>query len=318
MGHRGMAAGRSARAALVVALLVGFGLTSVGVNSASASEADTIAALVNQARASAGLPGLIHNPSMDSVALQWANQMGASQVMSHNPDYSTQIPSGWSRAGENVAMGQPTPSAMHTAWMNSAPHRANILGDFTDIGIAFVTVNGTTWGVEDFGKYAGHVGVPAPAAPVTAAPTAPAPAASAPVAPAASAPVAPAVPAPATTAPVSASPAQPTTPVAPAAQTAAATPAADPAAASAGASTPAPVTGARADARGPHPSGAPSAAFSAESVRLSASVFAASTSAAQKPFPIGYVIGGILVILGIVGGIYGQRMRIRARKPPRR
>lgn len=309
-----MAAGRSARAALVVALLVGFGLTSVGVNSASASEADTIAALVNQARASAGLPGLIHNPSMDSVALQWANQMGASQVMSHNPDYSTQIPSGWSRAGENVAMGQPTPSAMHTAWMNSAPHRANILGDFTDIGIAFVTVNGTTWGVEDFGKYAGHAGVPAPAAPVTAAPSAPAPAAPAPVAPA--------VTAPATTAPVSASPAQPTTPVAPAAQTAAATPAAapaaDPAAASVGASTPAPVTGARADARGPHPSGAPSAALSAESVRLSASVFAASPSAAQKPFPIGYLIGGILVILGIVGGIYGQRMRIRARKPPRR
>jgi uncharacterized protein YkwD len=138
-----MAAGRSARTALVVALLVGFGLTSVGVNSASASEADTIATLVNQARAGAGLPGLIHNPSMDSVALQWANQMGASQVMSHNPDYSTQIPSGWSRAGENIAMGQPTPSEMHAAWMNSAPHRANILGDFTDIGIAFVTVNGT-------------------------------------------------------------------------------------------------------------------------------------------------------------------------------
>jgi hypothetical protein len=254
-----MAAGRSARTALVVALLVGFGLTSVGVNSASASEADTIATLVNQARAGAGLPGLIHNPSMDSVALQWANQMGASQVMSHNPDYSTQIPSGWSRAGENIAMGQPTPSEMHAAWMNSAPHRANILGDFTDIGIAFVTVNGTTWGVEDFGKYAGHAGVPAPAAPTT-----------------------------------------------------------DPAAASAGASTLASVTGAKADARGPHPLGAPSAAFSAESVLLSASAFAASTSAAQKPFPIGYVIGGILVILGIVGGIYGQRMRIRARKPPRR
>ncbi|MBC7402141.1 MAG: CAP domain-containing protein [Microbacteriaceae bacterium] len=302
-----MAAGRSARTALVVVLLVGFGLTSVGVNSASASEADTIAALVNQTRASAGLPGLIHHRSMDAVALQWANQMGASQVMSHNPDYSTQIPSGLSRAGENIVMGQPTPSEMHAAWMNSAPHRANILGDFTDIGIAFVTVNGTIWGVEDFGKYAGHAGVPASAAPAASAPAAPA---------------APAVPAPATKAPVSASPAQPTTSVAPAAQSADATPAAapanDPAAASAGASTLASVTGAKADARGPHPLGAPSAAFSTESVLLSAFAFAASTLASQKPFPIGYVIGGILVILGIVGGIYGQRMRIRARKPPRR
>ena len=104
---------------MAVVMLVFLGITSVGVTSASASEEDTIAALVNQARANAGLPGLIHSPSVDSVALHWANQMGASQPMTHNPDYSTQIPSGWSRAGENVAMGQPTPSAMHTAWMNS-------------------------------------------------------------------------------------------------------------------------------------------------------------------------------------------------------
>lgn len=256
--HRGNLTVRHARAALVVAVLVLFGLTSVGVTSASASEADTIAALVNQARASAGLPGLIHNPAMDSVALQWANHMGAAQSMTHNPDYSTQIPSGWSRAGENVAMGQPTPAEMHTAWMNSAGHRANILGDFTDIGIAFVTVNGTTWGVEDFGKYAGHAGAPAPApapAPVSAAA---APAAAVP-APAAAAPAAPA----AATASFRTEPASPPSP-------------------------------------------------GSEPVTLSA-----VASAAQKPFPIGYVLGGILVVIGIGGGIYGQRLRIRGRRPPR-
>ena len=244
MMHRGNLTVRHARAALVVAVLVLFGLTSVGVTSASASEADTIAALVNQARASAGFPGLIHNPAMDSVALQWANHMGAAQSMTHNPDYSTQIPSGWSRAGENVAMGQPTPAEMHTAWMNSAGHRANILGDFTDIGIAFVTVNGTTWGVEDFGKYAEHAGAPAPA---------PVPVAAAPVA---------AVPA-AATAPFRTEPASPPSP-------------------------------------------------GWEPVTLSA-----VASAAQKPFPIGYVLGGILVVIGIGGGIYGQRLRIRGRRPPR-
>ena len=251
MMHRGNLTVRHARAALVVAVLVLFGLTSVGVTSASASEADTIAALVNQARASAGLPGLIHNPAMDSVALQWANHMGAAQSMTHNPDYSTQIPSGWSRAGENVAMGQPTPAEMHTAWMNSAGHRANILGDFTDIGIAFVTVNGTTWGVEDFGKYAGHAGAPAPA-------PAPAPVSAA-AAPAAAVPAA---PAPAT-APFRTEPASPPSP-------------------------------------------------GSEPVTLSA-----VASAAQKPFPIGYVLGGILVVIGIGGGIYGQRLRIRGRRPPR-
>lgn len=285
-----------------MAILVGFGLTSVGVTSASASEADTIAALVNQARASAGLPGLIHNPSMDSVALQWANQMGAANSMTHNPDYSTQIPSGWSRAGENVAMGQPTPSEMHTAWMNSAGHRANILGDFTDIGVAFVTVNGTTWGVEDFGKYAGHAGAPAPApaqavvAPVAAAPAAqsPAPVAQASVA------KAPVAAPPAAAVPTAATPTAATPTVAPSTV---------PVAALAGASTPAPAAGSK--ARGAHASATPSSAPGSESVLLSA-----SNSAGQKPFPIGYVIGVILVILGIGGGIYGQRMRIRGRKPP--
>ena len=316
MVNRGKVVIRRVRVTIAVAILVGFGLTSVGVTSASASEADTIAALVNQARASAGLPGLIHNPAMDSVALQWANQMGAANSMTHNPNYTTQIPSGWSRAGENVAMGQPTPSEMHTAWMNSTPHRANILGDFTDIGIAFVTVNGTTWGVEDFGKYAGHAGAPAPApVPVAAAPVAAAPAAAAPAAPT------PAAPAPVSKAPVSASPTVPPPPATPTAQEAAATPAVAPttvpAPASVGVSTPASSAGAKADARGAHPSATPFETPGSESVLLSASELAASTSAAQKPVPIGYIIGGILVVLGIGGGIYGQRMRIRARKPPR-
>ncbi len=287
MVHRGIVVIRRVRATIAVAVLVGFALTSVGVTSASASEADTIAALVNQARASAGLPGLIHNPAMDSVALQWANQMGAANSMDHNPSYSTQIPSGWSRAGENIAQGQPTPSEMHTAWMNSTGHRANILGDFNDIGIAFVTVNGTTWGVEDFGKYAGHAGAPAPvaAAPVAAAP-------------------APVVPAPVAKAPAPA-------PAATATAAPTVAPASVPAVTPTDVSTPEPTARAKETAREVKPSPTPSETPGPESVLLSA-----SRSVAQKPFPIGYVIGGILVVLGIGGGIYGQRMRIRGRKPP--
>jgi uncharacterized protein YkwD len=297
MVHRGMAAVRSARTALIVALLVGFGLTSVGVTSASASEADTIAALVNQARASKGLPGLIRNPSMDSVALQWANQMGAANSMTHNPNFASQIPSGWSSAGENVAMGHPTPSEMHTEWMNSPGHRANILGDFTDIGIAFVTVNGSTWGVENFGEYAGHASAPAPG-------PAPAPVAAAPVAKS-----------PVVKAAAPATPATPAAPAAipPAAATPTVTPTSVPAVTPSGASTSGTTAGAKRNARETRPSATPSETARSESVLLSA-----SDSAAQKPFPIGYVIGGILVILGIGGGIYGQRMRIRGRKPPRR
>ena len=74
--------------------------------------------------------------------------------------------------------------------MNSSGHRANILGNFTDIGTALIQANGTTWAVQVFANYPGS-GLPAPA------PAAPAPAPAAPApAPAAPAP-APAAPAPA-------------------------------------------------------------------------------------------------------------------------
>src|SRR6185312_4206899 len=90
---------------------------------ASAAPADTIYSLVNQARAAQGLRGLIRNPAIDGVAVNWANQMGASGSMTHNPSYSRQIPGGWTGAGENVAMGHPSAEAMFNGWMNSPGHR---------------------------------------------------------------------------------------------------------------------------------------------------------------------------------------------------
>jgi hypothetical protein len=137
---------------------------------ASAAPADDIAGLLNQARWANGQAGLIRNPAMDQVAADWAAQMAASGTMSHNPDYSTQIPGGWSAAAENVAQGYPTATAMHDGWMGSPGHRANILGDYTDVGIAFLSAGGTTWGVEVFARYPGHVGPANPAPPPPPAP----------------------------------------------------------------------------------------------------------------------------------------------------
>lgn len=277
MRNRGGPRLRGARAVVIVAMLAVFGLTSVGVSGASAAEADTIATLVNQARAGAGLPALIHNPAMDSVALQWARQMAAANALSHNPSYASQIPGGWTRAGENVAMGQPTPTAMQQAWMNSAGHRANILGDFTDIGIAFITVNGTTWGVQDFGKYAGHAVVAAPAAPapiVQSAPTATRP----------------------TLSPSTAAPA-----AAPAA------PAAAPPSALAPSSNPR-----RTPRSAPDHTPAPDHMPAPEPQDYSLSVSKSSAGV----FPIGYIVGGVLMLLGLGGGVYGQMLRRRGRRPP--
>ena len=141
---------------LVVALAA---LIFAPATPAFANESETIYSLVNQSRASVGLGALHRNSAMDAVALNWASQLAASGQLAHNPSYSVQIPGGWSTAGENVAQGQPTGSAMHGAWMASPAHKANILGGYTDIGIAFISVGGTTWGVEVFAAYAGSASV---------------------------------------------------------------------------------------------------------------------------------------------------------------
>ncbi len=175
-----------------VAVVLGF-LLSVGIAlggaaaPAQAYDEDVIVSLANEARAANGLGGLVRNPSLDAVALDWAYQMAASGTLSHNPSVGEQIPGGWTRWGENVAQGFGSGASVHEGWMNSDGHRANILGDFTDIGTALIEGGGTTWAVQVFANYPGSglpVQAPPPAAseppaedgpPAEPAPSAPAP-----------------------------------------------------------------------------------------------------------------------------------------------
>lgn len=111
--------------------------------------------LVNQARAAEGLRPLVADAEVTVVAQRWSERQARAQRMYHNPDYASQIPSGWSRAGENVAMGYRTAAAMHEGWMNSPGHRANILNAaFTHIGIGWaVDANGRPYGTQLFAAY---------------------------------------------------------------------------------------------------------------------------------------------------------------------
>lgn len=142
----GKVRGFSVRWLAVVATVILLSTFAVlGVASpASASGEGTILSLVNQACAANGLGPLKLNSAISAVSAAWANQMATNGAMTHNPSYLSHMPGGWSKAAENVATGYPSPAAVHTGRMNSAGHRANILGDYTDIGIAFVTKNGTT------------------------------------------------------------------------------------------------------------------------------------------------------------------------------
>ena len=156
------AAHRRAIGALIAAIAVVAGALAAPLpaQAAAAVSAQTVVAQVlsdtNALRAAGGLPPLIHNPAMDSVAATWTAHMAATGDFAHNPNYSTQIPSGWTGAAENIAAGYSYLQVVQ-AWHNSPGHYANIMGSSTDIGIGYaVASNGQTYFTEDFGTYKGH------------------------------------------------------------------------------------------------------------------------------------------------------------------
>jgi hypothetical protein len=152
---------------VLLAALVAVGLVTAGPAPAAQAAVSTelavqqILADTNALRAVLGLQPLIRNSSLDSVAQNWTQQMADSGTLAHNPSYSTQIPGGWTRAAENVALGY-SYTYVVTAWKNSSGHYANMTGDFTDIGIGYVEKNGNRYYTQNFAKYSR----PGPTAPV--------------------------------------------------------------------------------------------------------------------------------------------------------
>jgi hypothetical protein len=148
----------AARIAVIVAIAIGLGLPGLQpASAASPTDEQGFVDLINQARAAQSLAPLRLNVGVVTVARAWSDHMSSADDFRHNPNYASQMPAGWSRAGENIAWGSGgsgTVDALHTALMNSPGHRANILGDYTDVGIGVTVVNGKMWVTEDFGKYA--------------------------------------------------------------------------------------------------------------------------------------------------------------------
>ncbi|MFT4187666.1 MAG: S-layer homology domain-containing protein [Aeromicrobium sp.] len=100
----------------------------------------------NLYRAQNGLRTLTLHPSMNTVAADWSKHMHDTCTFNHNPDYSSQIPSGWTKAAENIAAGQQYTDVVQ-AWIDSPGHRANLLGDFTHLGVGYYS------GSNCYGRY---------------------------------------------------------------------------------------------------------------------------------------------------------------------
>ena len=111
----------------------------------------------NRDRAAAGLPQLQWDMSLASAARQHAQRMAQTNMISHQfpgepplQQRASQTGARFSVIAENVAEG-PSVLGLHTQWMNSPPHRANLLAnDLNAIGIAIVQSSGMLFAVEDF------------------------------------------------------------------------------------------------------------------------------------------------------------------------
>ncbi len=118
----------------------------------------------NLEREANGLPPLNLNPELTQAAQMKAQDMFAKDYWAHvSPDGTT--PWYWIKdagynylyAGENLARGFNSSSAVVDAWMNSPEHRANMLSPhYTDIGFAVqsgvLTGTQTTLVVQEFGS----------------------------------------------------------------------------------------------------------------------------------------------------------------------
>ncbi|GGD75607.1 CAP domain-containing protein [Paenibacillus nasutitermitis] len=112
---------------------------------AQSSYAAEVVKLVNQERAKAGLSSLQSDALLTKVAAAKAKDMYDNNYFDHNsPTYGSPFDMmrsfgvSYSYAGENIAKGQRNPQEVMTAWMNSAGHKANILGaNFKKIGVAY-------------------------------------------------------------------------------------------------------------------------------------------------------------------------------------
>jgi hypothetical protein len=102
--------------------------------------------LMNRARDNAGLPRLSLDPEASKVARKHSREMVERDLLHHTPS-STLVRrvTRWEILGENVGVGS-TVDSLHHAFMDSPPHRANVLyAKFRHVGIGVTRSNDKMW-----------------------------------------------------------------------------------------------------------------------------------------------------------------------------
>jgi uncharacterized protein YkwD len=148
------------RARLAALAMVGIMLcwSAYGQTATLRAERELFAS-VNQARQAQGLPPLRWDESLAKAARHHAEAMAEHGSAQHGfegePSLSTRVKQAgahFSWLSENVTQG-PSPQFIHTQFMKSPPHRANILDrDMDSTGVGVVEQGGQLFAVEDFSQ----------------------------------------------------------------------------------------------------------------------------------------------------------------------
>lgn len=109
--------------------------------------------LTNQARAEAGCEPLRGSDLLDRIALRHSRDMAENDFLGHSDargrDHITRARSAGfptRYVGENVAAGNASPLRTFKQWMNSPPHRKNILDcSFTELGVGYAYEPNSEW-----------------------------------------------------------------------------------------------------------------------------------------------------------------------------
>lgn len=115
---------------------------------AASSTESAFVSKINAARAAQGLTTLVVRSDLTSYARSHSAAMARRGSLFHTSDFS--VICCWRTVAENVGFG-PDVSTIHTMFMNSPEHRANILdARMREVGVGVVSVNGQLWVTEIF------------------------------------------------------------------------------------------------------------------------------------------------------------------------
>ena len=130
------------------------------MNGPSTPAEEQLLVRANQDREEHGLAPLNWDPLLAASARAHADLMARSGEISHQFEGEAGLTTRAARAGthfsavaENVAEA-PDAATIHNGWMQSPPHRANLLDERMDgVGIAIVERDGELFAVEDFSRH---------------------------------------------------------------------------------------------------------------------------------------------------------------------